>query len=295
MDVHRPPSGRDPQLGTLFQTMRAALSASPTEAAALLGTTTQIVAALELGDLEQLPPWPETARIVGRYGELLRIDVGSALLRLKQALAVAPTQRAAAALPFTHVRPPITRAVAHPPSQQDWPRAQSTPTFAGQFGRPTGAMSAAPHEAAVATFATPPTTHLPQRGVPTTGDDDDAAVSSPAYDRLAKLAAVQTRLAAKLAAWERPKMQVRWPTRRKALLVGLPAGFLLATVLAVTTLPSGLRAGLGLLPDGLTKSMRAQVDRVNQRVTIGSDGLKWIVVSDPRSRKADRLPVSNRP
>jgi len=88
---------------------------------------------------------------------------------------------------------------------------------------------------------------------------------------------------------------LRWPSRRTALVVGLPAGFVMAALAALMILPTGLRAGLGILPQGISQSMRAQMDRVNQRVTIGSDGLKWIVVSDPRSRKTDRLPVTARP
>ena len=50
-------------------------------------------------------------------------------------------------------------------------------------------------------------------------------------------------------------------------------------------------AAVDLLPPGLVKSIRQNLERLTQRAAQSRDGLQWIETSDPRSRKADKLPV----
>lgn len=295
LDQLRPAGGFDPQLGTLFQTMRAALRASPAEAAVLLGTTPEVVAALERGDLDLLPAWPETARVVHRYGELLNIDVSSALMRLRQAFAVESTQRVIAAPAVVRKEHSAALRMAHPPAADAAAIGSVQRPALATFASP----AAAPHRVVTGSLGWPPssgrTAAVQASRGPAAPDFDEAEKSSRLSGAIRGLRSVAGRVLGRVANLRQIGIGVRWPSRRTALLVGLPAGFVMATMVALMTLPTGLRAGLGILPDGISQSMRAQMDRVNQRVTIGSDGLKWIVVSDPRSRKTDRLPVTARP
>lgn len=50
-----------------------------------------------------------------------------------------------------------------------------------------------------------------------------------------------------------------------------------------------VHASVDLLPARLAKPVRSSLDRVTARVAPGSDGLRWIHVLDPRSRKTDKL------
>lgn len=273
----RSSGGFDAQLGTLFQTMRAALSASPAEAARLLGTTTEVVAALERGDLEQLPEWPETSRVVRRYGDLLRIDVASALDHLQRSLSAMATVRAVP--PPTRVQPASRPVTPSKPAAVHW--APSVATFASPpvaaMVRPPAAAVSPPVAAGRSAAAA-----LPAR------DDGDDQQSLVAVWR-GRLSALSGTAVGFLERLRPSRLSLPRPSRRQALTLGLPLGFVFAIGLALAVGPNFI------LPDGLARSMRAQMDRVNQRVTIGSDGLKWIVVNDPRSRKSDRLPMATRP
>jgi hypothetical protein len=54
--------------------LRRTIGASGIDAAKYLGTTPAVIAALERADVEHLPPWPETQRIVVSYAAWAGID-----------------------------------------------------------------------------------------------------------------------------------------------------------------------------------------------------------------------------
>jgi hypothetical protein len=59
-------------------------------------------------------------------------------------------------------------------------------------------------------------------------------------------------------------------------------------------MPGPVYRMVGLLPGGLNASVRAGLDYVTLLTAPRRDGLKWIEVSDPRLRKADKLQTSRR-
>jgi hypothetical protein len=80
--VHAHPApGREPQrkpvaveVGCFFRDLRYSFRLSQPEAAHHLGTHVDIIAALEAGDVQNLPPWPETCRIVQMYTSYVGLD-----------------------------------------------------------------------------------------------------------------------------------------------------------------------------------------------------------------------------
>lgn len=71
--------------GRLFAELRKALRLTVPEAAQRVGTRIDVIVALESGVVGRLPPWPETARIVGRYTGLAGIDARPVLDVLRRA------------------------------------------------------------------------------------------------------------------------------------------------------------------------------------------------------------------
>ncbi len=241
----------DAQLGAVMHTMREAVPATIPEAAALLFTTTDVIRALEAGNISALPSFSETCRLVGRYGELLGMDVGPALRRLEQLMAPAPARAIVPRAP-----PTVTYHAASMPQPAPIPQTARSPEPPPEAGLPVGLMrrlgGSEPTERYSATLAEP-----------------EAASTAQAW--LARAKAV----------------------RRPLLFVALPAAGVLFAVVALSSSRTAFNASLSLLPDGVSKSVRQQLEA--SRIVVGPDGLKWIVVADPRWRKADRLPVAKKP
>lgn len=76
--VHRGPAPQSPpvaaEMGHFFRDLRRRFRLSQPEAAQRLATRVDIVAALEAGDVSNLPPWPETCRIVRAYTGFVGLD-----------------------------------------------------------------------------------------------------------------------------------------------------------------------------------------------------------------------------
>lgn len=62
------------QVAGFFRDLRRNFRLSQPDAARRLGTSIDIIAALEAGDVRNLPPWPETCRIVQTYTRFARLD-----------------------------------------------------------------------------------------------------------------------------------------------------------------------------------------------------------------------------
>jgi hypothetical protein len=84
-------------ISRLFFDLRNALRITPHQAAAHLLTAPDVIAALETGQFEMLPKWPETARIVMAYTALAGIDgrpvLGALADVLRNSAAVAQAQQ----------------------------------------------------------------------------------------------------------------------------------------------------------------------------------------------------------
>jgi hypothetical protein len=69
-----------------FTELRLALRVMPEQAAQLLQTYPNTIDALETGQIEALPPWPETARVVSMYASMAGIDGRPALALISETL-----------------------------------------------------------------------------------------------------------------------------------------------------------------------------------------------------------------
>lgn len=81
--IDEQPAWTDPVSARLFRDMRMMFGGTRRQIASHLGTTEDVVTALETGRLRALPPWPMTQRIVSAYGRLLNLDMAPALARIR--------------------------------------------------------------------------------------------------------------------------------------------------------------------------------------------------------------------
>ncbi len=88
-----------------FVDLRRTIGTSQAGAAAQLKTTGSVIAALESADVEHLPPWSETQRIVMGYAAWAGID-GRPVLTALGILAREAEQRRQTARQAQAVRPP---------------------------------------------------------------------------------------------------------------------------------------------------------------------------------------------
>lgn len=88
------------KIARFFLDLRGVLCLSPHQAAVHVMTRTETIDALESGNVEYLPPWPETARIVMAYAAMAGIDGRPALSVIAEQLhEVASMTTAARAAP----------------------------------------------------------------------------------------------------------------------------------------------------------------------------------------------------
>jgi hypothetical protein len=67
-----------------------------------------------------------------------------------------------------------------------------------------------------------------------------------------------------------------------------------AAVWTVQAQPRALRDAIAVLPASISQPVLGGLDALAVRLAPRRDGLRWIDVSDPRSRKADKLHVGKR-
>jgi hypothetical protein len=92
--------------------------------------------------------------------------------------------------------------------------------------------------------------------------------------------------------WAKPRRARR---RGRALMaVAGPMVMIAAAVWTVQAQPRALRDAIAGLPATISHPVLGGLDALAVRLAPRRDGLRWIDVSDPRSRKADRLNVDKR-
>lgn len=183
------------EIATVFIQLRQYLQISLYQAAALLNTEPDVIAALETGTIRDLPPWPETVRVVSAYAELANIDPAPVLRCLE-----------------SHLRPE---------------------TDEGASSRKTNGF--APGQ------------------------------------------------------WRWPPF---FPRGKMIWRLGIAA-----IVLAILSLGSGrsvLEAAVGKLPTPVAQIARETQDMVLVRLSPKFEGMAWINVDDPRSRRGDKLHLVRR-
>ena len=204
------------EVARFFRDLRGALRLTPAQAAQALATRVDIIAALEIGQISALPPWPETCRIVRTYAGFAGLDPRPVLHSLEQLFTSAPRT---------------------PTSKQRAPRRPFLPG-------------------------------LSERSAPIMAALGDGGRRAAAAARSAHQA-VNDRAG-------RPGMALFTVTLGIAMI-------LLITQSAV------LEAAVSQLPPSMKRFVRGAQDYVIVRLAPVRDGLRWIDVSDPRTRKGDKL------
>jgi hypothetical protein len=204
------------EVARFFTDLRGALRLTHAQTAQALATRVDIIAALEMGQIGALPPWPETCRIVRTYAGFAGLDPRPILHSLEQLFVAAP-----------RVQAPVPRG----------PRRNLVPNFTKQ---------GAPIMAAI-------------------GGGGRRAAEAARNMR----AAVNDRAG-------RPGMALFTVTMGIALI-------LLITQTAV------LEAAVSQLPPSMKRMVRGAQNYVIVRFSPVRDGLRWIDVADPRTRRGDKL------
>jgi hypothetical protein len=202
------------EIANVFVQLRHYLQISLHQAAALLNTDADIIAALESGAVRDLPAWPETTRIVRAYAGLANIDPGP-VLRGLEALVRSSSRNPAARIPARQTLAPA-------------------PYAAGADHEHDGLDDVA---------------------------DDAAGPARPWSSRL--------------------------PSRSMVWRMCSVAAFL--AVLGVGSQQGVLQAAVGKLPAPVAQLARDTSDMLLVRVSSRFEGLPWIDVADPRSRRGDKL------
>ena len=105
------------------------------------------------------------------------------------------------------------------------------------------------------------------------------------------------------AAAPKPARKARKPWRvstsslgpgRVLMAVAAPMVLIAAAVWAIQAQPRVLRATIEALPHSIAHPMLSGLDAMAMRLARRQDGLRWIEVADPSSRKADKLDVEKR-
>jgi Helix-turn-helix domain len=218
------------EIGTLFRDLRRALALSMPQLARILKTRIGVLQALEMGDIERLPPWPETARVITAFTELGRIDP-SPVLRILGA----------------HMAANATPAQTSSPFHQDAVHKLKTLAQSANLG--PGATRARQYS---------------------------AAILQTVANKTATVAARTIR-----------KRALPLYLPRKGLILLIAATCILGALYQIDG--SRLSSHLADLSPPLSRMLhRAQGYFRNQDESV-KDGLRWIEVDDPRSRRGDRL------
>lgn len=79
-------------LARFFVDLRRALRLTLPQAADYLRVSSDVIEALETGDVEFLPPWPDTARLILAYASMANIDGRPVLTALGHLISLLPTE-----------------------------------------------------------------------------------------------------------------------------------------------------------------------------------------------------------
>lgn len=253
------PNGGDAQIAAIFRQMRAILGLSVPGLARRLGTDMAVVMELEAGLVENLPPWPETVRIIDGYGALTGVDQGPLLSRIL--LLQTPTT--------THVS---GHAPGHAAGHGSRP-AQPMPAPIVHEATPVTRPHPYP-EPRSATYAVPAPRLPAQVAYPDAGADDAPADDAPPA--------------------RRPRRRFRLPSPRVAVWLGTPVAVAICVALVAKMAPQVLYSTVEAMPFAIRAPLRPSVDYLVTSTAPVRDGLRWVDAVNPRSRKSDRLPSTVR-
>lgn len=250
------PSPRDAtngeaELASLFRELRRVQGLSLSEVAQMLDTRLEVIAALEMGNVKGLPAWHDTVRIVTQYALIARFDAAPVLSLIRRGL---DQGRAAAPAPLPHKKRHEKQPERRSQPSQGEP-SEGWVVFKAAFIQPLSDAASSIARAFTPGNAEP---------IVDAADIVDAAYEEPSTPRFGGM-----RL-----------------NRRKT--AGLVAALFI--IVAYFTQGSTLQASLATLQPPIVRLMRGAQDYLLHRAAPVREGLRWIEVEDPRSRRADRLP-----
>jgi hypothetical protein len=129
-----------------------------------------------------------------------------------------------------------------------------------------------------------------QRAGRRSGDDPAHGEAEPPRQKRQAVAPKPAKKAPK--PWRTPRIS-QGPGRVLMAVAG-PMVMVAAAVWAVQAQPRALRASIEVLPHSIAQPMLSALDAMAIRLARRQDGMRWIEVADPSSRKADKLQVGSR-
>lgn len=252
-------AGGDRHIATVFRQMRAVLALTVPALARRLGTDIAVIMELEAGLVANLPPWPQTVRIVEDYSALAGVDPSPLLSRLL-------TLATPAARPG---RPDQTNHRSASPRPADGPhsRSHSRSVEPPTVSRPAGWSQRRP-EARVA--ATRPAANEYADDFAADGGDDGVAAARS----------------------DRSRQRKR--RNRRLFVLALPVMLIASGLWAVQNTPHSVYSAVNALPSAIKAPLRPGLDYIVLQTAPQRDGLRWVDAGDPRARKTDRLPATQR-
>lgn len=256
------PSTAIVEAAQLFAGLRKVLNLSLDAAADLLATEPNVIAALETGQIDALPPWPETQRLVSAYTGLAGCDPGPVLSILRAELdrrhndssrAIGATvsefsDRAAPPTFLTRQPGPSPNAPEDPVEiQQAGPRWRK-----GRGGRPVPVGSALV---------------------------DQAENARPRLKYRLSTAGIGAGLV----------RGVSTVVLNRGVYIGILSVGLVAAIVFALCQPTVVSILSSRLPDPMSRGLRSVHDYLLIRFAPEREGLRWIEVDDPRARRTDKL------
>jgi hypothetical protein len=265
----------DAKLAVVFRQIRAISGLNEAEMARRIGSGIDVVLSFEAGNVDALPPWPETARLIERYAALGGVDPAPLLSRILslQTLPVVPPPLVRQAERQTDPVQMLSDALRRAPGPEMGPSAfkaavQDLPAAALQTARIATPDAAAPAAASPIGFAA--RSRL----------QEEPATERP---RTAPLRPAETAvLTASTTARRRRRM-------RNTALVLSPLLLVIALFIGLQVAPRPVYALAHKLPSPVGPATRSVIDVFAAQTATFRDGLRWIELDDPRLRKAQRL------
>ncbi|MFA5957720.1 helix-turn-helix domain-containing protein [Hyphomicrobium sp.] len=250
-------------IARFFIDLRQALRLTVPQAAHYLAVRPEVVEALETGQVEYLPPWPETSGIIMTYTSMAGVSgrpvlnaIGTLFTQLSVA-AAPPQAPVRSSLPYLHQ--PMQ------PQQQRYPAAP-------QYAMPQQQQPF-------------PARQKPQRTVaPQTEPDIARSGLIESSRNLLRAGSAIANGARRLPqeALDRVRDQVRTRPQRALYALSLPLG------LVVITMHSSIFATISA-PFGMAVQWGSTY--IQEHYGPVRDGMRYIEVDDPRSRRADKLRI----
>lgn len=259
----------------MFYDARRILGLGEHDLAQRLATSVDTIRALESGQLSALPPWPETSRVVTAYLAGLGMDARPVLHSLAHDLAMLAT-----------VRPPV-HGRGGPVAASRW---------SGVSHSASDPVQAPSRRPSTSSGGSVPATAAPLRWVTQLGRAPRTiagAIGSAARSVKSECRRAAHRVA-RLASTHGAPVVVRPGKGARAGIAASVVVMLIAAVAQTSLAGSVMTAASAPLPATLTRAFGKVADIVRLQLAPVRDGLRWIEVEDPRSRRGDKLQTARR-